>query len=184
MQKIKTLLTSSGLFGIFTDVGGHMKITKFTTILLLILKECRLERNLHQAVIADAMGKSANAITKIETASTAMQMEVFLSYCKALNVSPSVVMAAAERYMALFINLKWSVVSSSISDDEDELLMHAQKYYSSERYKTRLQNGWIALYGPNYHYNDVNQYVVSGLDVFLSALYPKDYPLEKQRLSG
>lgn len=184
MQKQKNPFTSSGIFGIFTDVGGHMKITKFTTILLLILKECRLERNLHQAVIADAMGKSANAITKIETASTAMQMEVFLSYCKALNVSPSVVMAAAERYMALFINLKWSVVSSSISDDEDELLMHAQKYYSSERYKTRLQNGWIALYGPNYHYNDVNQYVVSGLDVFLSALYPKEYPLEKQLLIG
>lgn len=157
-----------------------MQITKFTTILLLILKECRLERNLHQAVIADAMGKSANAITKIETASTAMQMEVFLSYCKALNVSPSVVMAAAERYMALFINLKWSVVSSSISDD-DELLIHAQKYYSSERYKTRLQNGWIALYGPNYHYNDANQYVVSGLDVFLSALYPHQYPLEEKK---
>ena len=64
---------------------GTKKITKFTTILLLILKECRLERNIHQAVIADGMGKSANAFTKIETGSTALQMDTFLSYCKTLK---------------------------------------------------------------------------------------------------
>lgn len=165
----------------FSIQGEKMdnKVTKFTTILLLILKECRLERNVHQAVIADFMGKSANAITKIETASTSLQMDVFLSYCKALSISPAAVMATAERYMALFASLGWNVVGSSVSDDEDELLLHAQKYYLSSLYKKRPVLGWVSLSGPIYTYGVNGQTQVNGLDVFLSALYPEIKPLEE-----
>lgn len=155
------------------------KITKFTTILLLILKECRLERNIHQAVIADGMGKSANAFTKIETGSTALQMDTFLSYCKSLNVSPSAVMATAERYVVLFSSLGWYISGSSeaINEDGDALLRYSQNYYASDLSKNRsIQDPWI-LNGPIYQLDQSGKTIVNGAKVFLSALYPQPSPL-------
>lgn len=159
---------------------GTKKITKFTTILLLILKECRLERNIHQAVIADGMGKSANAFTKIETGSTALQMDTFLSYCKTLNVSPSAVMATAERYVVLFSSLGWYISGSSeaVTEDGDALLIHSQQYYISDLFKNRsMQDLWV-LNSPIYQHDQWGT-IVNGAKVFLSALYPGQYPLKQ-----
>ena len=144
------------------------KLTNFTTIVLLLLKECRLERNVHQAVLAEEIAKAPSGINKIESGDTALQMEVFLSYCRALKISPSSVLATAERYFSLFLSNGWQITMQSIASNEDLLLKEAGAYYASTGYKKRIQYGWTALNGPIYYENGQ----VIGLDVFLFALYP------------
>lgn len=145
------------------------KVTNFTTILMLLLKECRLERNLHQAMISEKMGKSPSAINKIESSTVSLQMNDFLAYCGVLNISPSIIMNVAEKYLSLFSMNGWQIVGYSIPSSEDTLLQEAKEYYDSIGYKKRITYGWLALNGPVYYENGL----ISGLDVFLFALYPE-----------
>lgn len=146
------------------------RATNFTTILNLLMKEYRLERNMHQAVLAENMGKSASAITKVEAGDINLQMNFLFAYCRAFGIAPSALLAAAERYMALFINLQWQIASNAIPKEQDALLQEAKEYYSSDYYKKRFNSHWSVpvLNGPLYREDGT----VAGLDVFLFALYP------------
>lgn len=147
------------------------KLTNFTTILLLILKECRLERNVHQAIFAEMLGKSPSTINKVESGSAALQMDMFLSYCRVMNISPSYVLAAAERYAALFQSQGWNVATQSIETNEDLLLNEATEYYASSHYKQRMNSPFFTtLNGPIYYSNGQ----VGGIEVFIFALFPSE----------
>lgn len=148
------------------------RATNFTTILNLLMKEYRLERNMHQAVLAENMGKSASAITKVEAGDINLQMNFLFAYCRAFGIAPSALLAAAERYMALFINLQWQIASNAIPKEQDALLQEAKEYYNSDYYKKRSDaHYWSVpvLNGPLYREDGT----VAGLEVFLFALYPK-----------
>ena len=53
------------------------KVSSFSTIVLLLLKELRLERNIHQAHIADYCDKTPSAWNKIESGKNTLSMEIF-----------------------------------------------------------------------------------------------------------
>ena len=146
------------------------KVTSLTTISLILLKETRLERGIHQAQLAEKCNKTPSAWGKIETGKTTFTMEMFYCVCSALNTPPSAVMAATERYANLFIQNGWAVLNSQL-ESEDLLLNEAQEYYRSEGFKVRppftfYSGRGMALHGPIYMPNgqiDVN-------DVFRFAL--------------
>lgn len=143
------------------------RLTNFTSVLLLIIKEVRLEKNIHQAQLAERISKSPSALAKIETGKNPLSMDVFLAYCSNLMISPSAVMATAERYVNLLSNNGWTLLNSALAEDDDELLKEAQEYYSSSGYKNR-PNTQLALNGPFYYPNGN----VDGLAVFLFAIFP------------
>lgn len=142
------------------------RLTNFTSILLLIIKEVRLEKSVHQAQLAERINKSPSALAKIETGKSPLSMDVFLAYCSNLMISPSAVMATAERYGNLLTNNGWTLLNSALEENDDELLKEAQEYYSSPGYKNRLTIQ-SALNGPFYYPNGN----VDGLAVFLFAIF-------------
>ncbi|MBG5891018.1 MULTISPECIES: helix-turn-helix domain-containing protein [Providencia] len=153
-------------------INESPKQTNFTTILLLPTKELRLERGIHQAQLAERIGKSPSSLAKIEAGKSPLTMDVFLAYCGALMVSPSAVMATAERYAALLSSKGWCILQSSLEDKDDDLLKASQEYYSSPGYKRRVNMNNImpsALNGPIFYQNGN----VDGLTVFMFALFPK-----------
>lgn len=147
---------------------NETKVTSFSSITLLILKELRLERNIHQAHVAEICDKTPSAWTKIETGNSPLTMEVFFRVCNALAGSSSAVLATAERYAALLSQNEWGVISKRLELNEDALLGKAQEYYSSLGFRSRiLMNFNSVLCGPIY--NDANG-TVTPIDVFSCAL--------------
>lgn len=161
------------------EMGDELlsKLTNFTTVLLLITKECRLQKGLHQAQLAEKINKSPSSFAKIETGKSPLTMEVFLACCSALMISPSAVMSTAERYGSLLSNNGWSLLNSSLEEHDDLLMRESQEYYSSPGYKKRLNILSVpALNGPIYYPNGN----VDGLAVFLFSISPE---FKKQQLT-
>lgn len=134
------------------------KVTTLTSISLLLLKELRLERNLHQAHLADICGKTPSAWNKIESGKTPLTMEMFFKICNAFLVSSSYVLATAERYSGLLTQNGWAVISNQLHFDEDLLLKNAHEYYSTPGFRARVPKiAWnmnvSILNGPFYRYD-------------------------------
>lgn len=146
------------------------KITTFSAITLILLKELRLERNIHQAQIADMCDKTPSAWTKIETGRSPLSMEMFFRVCGGLQVAPSAVLATMERYATVFSQNGWAVISKEIDFNEDLLLKEAQEYYSSPGYRSRthlpLRYFSSVLNGPMYNSNGT----MTLIEVFWFAL--------------
>ncbi|MBP1125625.1 MULTISPECIES: helix-turn-helix transcriptional regulator [Pseudomonas] len=106
----------------------------FSTLLALILKDIRLERNVHQAYIAQAIGKTPSAWGKIESAQSPLQMDSFFGACYALAMHPSQVMQLAERLVPVFNRYNWYFQSAHLGE-EDELVPLLQQYYASSGYE-------------------------------------------------
>lgn len=120
--------------------------TTLSSIILLILKELRLERSMHQAQLAEACDKTPSAWTKIELGKNSLSMEIFFRVCNTLQVAPSSVLSTAERHSALLSQNGWWIMSKQLDFSDDDLLQIAQKYYSSENHKNRQ---------PIYYYNTI-----------------------------
>ncbi|QXC37250.1 helix-turn-helix domain-containing protein [Aeromonas sp. FDAARGOS 1410] len=147
-------------------MNSESKATTFSSITLLLLKELRLERNIHQAQIADFCGKTPSAWTKIETGRSPLSMEIFFRVCNGMQVLPSTVLSAMERYAALLGQNGWAVVSKEL-ENEDHLLAEAQEYYGSPGFRARLNFAFTSvLNGPTYNPNGM----VEPSPVFLFAL--------------
>lgn len=132
------------------------KVTTLSSIVLLLLKELRLERNVHQAHIADVCDKTPSAWNKIESGKNPLTMEIFFRVCQAFQISSSYVLATAERYAGLFSQHGWAIISKQLNFDEDLLLKDAQEYYSTAGYRARLPRvNWninvSVLNGPFYN---------------------------------
>ncbi|SKC34433.1 Helix-turn-helix domain protein [Photobacterium piscicola] len=147
------------------------KVTSFSSITLLLLKELRLERNVHQAQVAEICGKTPSAWTKIETGKNPLTMEIFFRVCTALSVAPSAVLATMERYAALMSQNGWGVLSQQLSFEEDLLLQEAQNYYLTPGFRNRIQpQSWnfniSVLNGPIYNLDGT----INVVDVFRYTL--------------
>jgi transcriptional regulator with XRE-family HTH domain len=150
------------------------KVTNYTTITLLILKETRLERGIHQAHVAERCDKTPSAWSKIENGKTPFTMEMFFRACAALSTQPSVVMAATERYATFMSQHGWCVVHKQIDYEEDFLLKEAIEYYASAAFKARIPlPGWgqyaTALNSPIHNYDGT----INIIDVFRFSLDPE-----------
>lgn len=117
-------------------------VTTVTSICTVILRELRTERGIHQAQVADWIGKTPSAWTKIESGKAPLQFETFIRVCRGFQVWPSAVMAAAERYSHYLGQNRWSVVATELPSNEDDLLLEAQQYWSSPGGRNAVTNRW------------------------------------------
>lgn len=121
------------------------KTTSLLTIISVLLKELRVEKNLHQAELAEMCDKTASAWNKIESGKSTLSMETFLLVCKGMQVSASSIMRTAEGYAQHMSLYNWAITSKAC--EVDDLSTEINKYYSSEEYKESLKNrrGMIVL---------------------------------------
>ncbi|WP_201777860.1 helix-turn-helix domain-containing protein [Pseudomonas sp. ES3-33] len=129
-------------------------VTTYTSICMILLRELRMERGVHQAQVADWIGKTPSAWTKVEAGKSPLQFETFVRVCFSFQVQPSTVMATAERYAALLRQHKWAVLATELDLNEDGLLRYAQEYWASPGCRNSLPNPWGApsvLNGPLYN---------------------------------
>ena len=138
------------------------KITTMAGICTTILREIRAEKQLHQAQIADFIGKTPSAWTKIESGKSPLQFDVFFRVCNILQVPGSWVIATAERYAALMSQNNWVILSSEIPPAEDELLLLSQQFWKKSLNRLQIP----ILNTPIYDQNGL--YVIA--DVFRFAL--------------
>jgi len=114
----------------------NLKFTSLASIIVIILKEIRLERGIHQAHFAEICSKSPSAWTKIETGKSPLQMDDFFKVCNGIPVPASTVLATAERYAMLLSQNQWGLINKQLGS-EDSLLKEVQEYYSSSGYRSR-----------------------------------------------
>ncbi|WP_218926711.1 helix-turn-helix domain-containing protein [Mixta gaviniae] len=131
-------------------------ITTYSSICMILLRELRIERGVHQAQVADWIGKTPSAWTKVEAGKSPLQFEVFVRVCFSFQVQPSTVMATAERYAALLRQHQWAVLTSELNLGEDLLISRAQEYWASPGFRSSNNTpaGWgvpSVLNGPLYN---------------------------------
>lgn len=76
--------------------------SNFSTLALLIIKDARFARQIHQGFIAQKFGKTPSAWTKIENGQTQLTVDFLYGACDALQLRPVDVMYLIERLTALF----------------------------------------------------------------------------------
>lgn len=159
------------------------RIASIASICVILLREVRTERNLHQAQIADWIGKTPSAWTKVEAGKSPLQFEVFIRVCNSMQVAPSAVLATAERYAALLSQNGWAILTTEDALQEDQLLKQAQEYWTSPggRSQASARIGLVSvLNGPTYNFNGT----VSIAPVFQFALDPEFRMLQISGLPG
>ncbi|MFT7682544.1 MAG: transcriptional regulator with XRE-family HTH domain [Moritella dasanensis] len=109
------------------------KVTSYPAILAILLKEIRLERNIHQAQLAEYIGISPAGLAKVEHGKSTLTMTTFLRACSVLGIAASSVMATAERYTQHFLNNGWAVLAEPQKFENDELLQQANIFYSDRK---------------------------------------------------
>lgn len=125
------------LLGICVGERGMMmpqdnRITAWTSFCTILLREARVQRGLHQAQIADALGQTTSAWTKVETGKSPLQFETLFRVCCILQTQPSTVMGIAERYGMIFQQHGWAVLFNQPNSlEQDHLMDSAQAYWSS-----------------------------------------------------
>lgn len=136
-------------------MSEESKVTCLLSFIIILLKEVRHERKIHQAQLGEMTGKSTSAWTKIETGRSPLTFEVYLRVCSGLQLSPSGVLATAERYSMLFSQHGWAVLGSQLDFNEDALLKSAQEYWNSpgHRHRPYLWSYQSVLNGPIYNPN-------------------------------
>lgn len=141
--------------------------TNLTSIIIMILKEHRLERGIQQALLAERLSKTPSNFNKIESGKSPLTMDIFLAICSNLAINASLVMSLAESYKNMLTNAGWVVMSSSLPESDDELLKEANEYYQSHVFKNR----GISANSLNAPYMDMfNNYY--GIELFGYAMYP------------
>jgi transcriptional regulator with XRE-family HTH domain len=158
-------------------------VTCLSSLTLLILKEVRIERGIHQAVIADKIGKTPSGWAKVETGKNSLGLDTLFSVCNALMISASAVIASAERHAGLLANHNWCVLNNNLpSEEKDSLLIEMEEYYVSPGFKRRLQNtpfsfaNISALNSPVYTYD-------GRITVIEAFLYIVDEGFKREQLS-
>lgn len=104
------------------------------TLLLLVLREIRLDKSIHPGQVAHLTGKTPKEWESIETGKSPLTLQVFTSACHGLLVSPSFVMSLAEQLTQAFNRHGWFFQVAPLGKD-DELLPLIDHYFASEGYR-------------------------------------------------
>lgn len=114
--------------------------SNFSTLHLLVLKELRFERNVHQGVISQVAGKSPSAWSKIESGQSALTVDAFFGACNALQMSPSGVLNIVERLVPMFNAHQVFFHATTLDGSEDGLLPLVLAYFNSKGFDTLRVN--------------------------------------------
>lgn len=115
-------------------MNNPAKTSSFGTLTLMVLKELRIERGVHQGYIAQILGKTPSAWTKIENGQSPLTIDVLFGACNALQIWPSYVIQLVERLVPAFGYANWYFQTMPLQEEEDELLQLFLAYFSSPGY--------------------------------------------------
>ncbi|EOB3574481.1 helix-turn-helix domain-containing protein [Vibrio vulnificus] len=107
----------------------------FSTLAIMILKEIRMDRHIHQGVIADRIGKTPSAWAKIENGQSSLTFDVMVGACSALQVHPSVVLSLIDKLVPMFGPNRFYFQVGMLNHEEDDLLRLTQSYFNSKGYE-------------------------------------------------
>ena len=112
------------------------KNANFSTLCLMILKEIKFDRGVHQGCIAAAIGKSPSAWTKIENGQSSLSFDVFYGACSVLGYSPAQITALMGQLIPMFGANRFHFQTGNISESEDDLLSLVIQYFNSKGYES------------------------------------------------
>lgn len=119
----------------------NTKNANFSTLYLMTLKEMRLERGIHQGLLAQVTGKSPNAWTKIENGQSILSADTMFSACSVLQIQPSYMVSVMEKLIPLFNQDGYYFQPGTLSPEEDELLQLTISYFNSKGYENLRSRG-------------------------------------------
>lgn len=117
-------------------MNEQSKNSCFSTIHLMIIKELRLERGVHQGVLAQAAGKTPNAWTKIENGQSVLTVDALFGACSALNITPVSFMSLVEKLIPEFNRYGYYFHPGTIDQEEDSLLPLMLGYFNSKGFES------------------------------------------------
>lgn len=154
--------------------------TSFQAIILMVLREWRLEQNIPQASAADRIHKTPATLAKVESGKSAMSMELFIALCGALGAAPSRVFTACENIASGLTQHGWQV-SYNVADklDQDYLLTKCFEYRANNPIPPHQRTFHPGYATPNSilwtpHTNAIGQFMAS--DVFMYLIDRKHHP--------
>lgn len=128
--------------------------TSFLTIVMVVIKEIRLERNIHAAHIADFLVMQPSEYLKIENRAKDTNMAILSLICQYLHLPFSTVLAAAERYAMVFSGNDWQVHPGN-DPWSDDLEILSKKFYQQEG-NLRLGNSTTLMTSPQVGLSIIN----------------------------
>lgn len=111
------------------------KNSNFSTLILTVLKDIRNERGVHQGYMAQMVGKSPSAWSKIEGGQSPLTTDVMLGACWALQLQPSYVMTVVERIVPMLNGHGFYFHVSDLADEEDALKPLVNAYFASKGFE-------------------------------------------------
>ncbi|HFD4063011.1 TPA: helix-turn-helix transcriptional regulator [Vibrio parahaemolyticus] len=111
------------------------KNSNFSTLSVMVIKEIRLERGVHQGTIAAQVGKNPNAWTKIENGQTVLTLDVMIGACTALKIHPSYLIELTEKMIPMLNGAGFFFHNGSVGNDENDLLPLILDYFNSSGYE-------------------------------------------------
>lgn len=121
-------------------MNENSKNASICTLILMVLKDVRNERGVHQGHMANAIGKTPSAWSKIENGQSPMSAEAMIGACWALQLAPSYVMALIEKITSIFNAQGYYFHTTPLEEEEDVLLPLVLKYFSSPGYEVLKKN--------------------------------------------
>ncbi|PQL00967.1 hypothetical protein CG435_08485 [Pantoea ananatis] len=121
-------------------MNDNSKNASISTLIIMVLKDIRNERGVHQGHMAKAIGKSPSAWSKIENGQSPMTAEAMIGACWALQLYPSYIMTLVERITSIFNAQGYYFHTTPLEEEEDVLLPLIMKYFSSPGYEVLKNN--------------------------------------------
>lgn len=127
------------------------KNTNYSTLTLMIIREFRVNKGVHQGLIADRIGKTPSAWTKIENGKSALTFDVLIGACSVLGIHPSQVTALMDKLIPKFTVSKFYFQVGTITEEEDDLLSLISQYFNSKGYQKLKE-------GNNFEYTSIESF--------------------------
>lgn len=116
-------------------MDNDSKNGNFSTLMLFVLKDIRLERGVHQGYIAQVLGKTPGAWSKIENGQSPLTMDAMFAACSALQINPSYAMTIVEGLVKIFNQHGYYFQAGNLDENEDVLLALGLKFFNSKGYE-------------------------------------------------
>ncbi|WP_136484759.1 helix-turn-helix transcriptional regulator [Vibrio sp. H11] len=111
------------------------KYANYSSVILMILKDIRLEKGVHQGAIAERIGKTPSAWTKIENGQSNLTVDVLVGACSVLQTSLSQIENWCSLYIPILSAHGFHIQVGHVSTEEDQLLKYVSDYYNSKGYE-------------------------------------------------
>jgi len=120
------------------------KCTTLHTIIRITLKELRLQRQVQQAQINVALGKTGSTWSKVENAESDLSLDHLLTACQVCQVWPSDLLQTAQTYMNVFQQCGWFVSTnqSALPKADDLLSKMADEFYAFQAKNSSPMPAW------------------------------------------